>query len=162
MKTKWLRGASTWVAPPPTSASGARTDLLTRPAEHLRPQAGRRLVVAIDGRTASGKTTFADELAEALSRPCRPYFARASMTLSSLGGTGISMTGKAGRPGKRGRLLSECLRPFTYPLWPGRRIPCRPGHALLTPTPERDGEAFASPMNQSAPAVNWMVLIPRR
>lgn len=53
--------------------TGPRHTLITRVADHLCTiEAGHPLRVAVDGITAAGKTTFADELADALRSAGRP------------------------------------------------------------------------------------------
>lgn len=67
MTPKWMRGSSTWVAPRQEYVSKVRAGLITQMADVVMSHVGGSVVVAIDGRTASGKTTFADELADTLS-----------------------------------------------------------------------------------------------
>jgi uridine kinase len=66
MTANWIRGSSTWTAPPQSYASEQRTGLMVRIAQLVTSSNEGRVVIAIDGRTASGKTTFADELAGTL------------------------------------------------------------------------------------------------
>lgn len=78
MTTKWIRGSSTWIAPRQAHVSEVRAGLTTRLADVVTSYVEGPVVVAIDGRTASGKTTFADELAHTLSATVTGVF-RASL-----------------------------------------------------------------------------------
>jgi uridine kinase len=62
----------------PRAASSSRADLVTRVAADILVRADRRIRVAIDGRTAAGKTSFAQELAAAVRAFDRPTL-RASL-----------------------------------------------------------------------------------
>lgn len=67
MTNNWTRGRSTWVAARQPQVSERRLAVIKRLAHIVTSRPERRTVVAIDGRTASGKTTLADELAQTLS-----------------------------------------------------------------------------------------------
>jgi len=69
---------STWTQPPPTMASPERAQLVAALAQTVCGLGPGRLKVAVDGRTASGKTSFGHELAEALAARGRPVL-RASL-----------------------------------------------------------------------------------
>ncbi|CAM00367.1 uridine kinase [Saccharopolyspora erythraea NRRL 2338] len=69
---------STWRQPEPAPASDARTALVGGIAETVSRRSPGRLRVAIDGFTASGKTSFGHELAAALRGLGRPTL-RATM-----------------------------------------------------------------------------------
>lgn len=69
---------STWAQPAPREASQDRTRLLAAVAQRVLALGPGRLRVAVDGRTASGKTSFGHELAEALAASGRPVL-RASL-----------------------------------------------------------------------------------
>jgi uridine kinase len=73
-----FESVSTWRQPLPAPASSARTELIAGVAARVARIGPGRLRVAIDGRTASGKTSFGHELAAALRAIGRPT-ARASM-----------------------------------------------------------------------------------
>jgi uridine kinase len=62
----------------PPAASSSRSDLVTRVAAEISARSDRRIRVAIDGRTAAGKTSFAHELAAAVRGFDRPTL-RASL-----------------------------------------------------------------------------------
>lgn len=72
------RSASTWSQPLPAPASPERAELLQLLARELDAMGRERLRVAIDGRTAAGKTSFGHELAEAMAALGRPVL-RASL-----------------------------------------------------------------------------------
>jgi uridine kinase len=63
---------STWQQPLPAPASATRTSLLAQVARRVDACGSGRLRVAIDGRTAAGKTSFGHELAQQLARSGRP------------------------------------------------------------------------------------------
>ena len=62
----------------PPAASSSRSDLVTWVAADLLSRSERRIRVAVDGRTAAGKTSFAHELAAAVRAFGRPTL-RASL-----------------------------------------------------------------------------------
>jgi uridine kinase len=62
----------------PPAASSSRSDLVTWVAADLLARSERRIRVAVDGRTAAGKTSFAHELAAAVRAFDRPTL-RASL-----------------------------------------------------------------------------------
>lgn len=70
--------ASTWRQPPPQSASAARSALIAQLAAAIASRGQGRLRVAVDGRTAAGKTSFGHELASAIAAAGRPVL-RASL-----------------------------------------------------------------------------------
>jgi uridine kinase len=72
------RSASTWQQPTPSASSPARTELVDRLVEMIEGLGPRRVRVAIDGRTAAGKTSLGHELAEGLARGGRTVL-RASL-----------------------------------------------------------------------------------
>ena len=72
------RSVSTWLQPVPPAASAERAALLEHVAGRILASGSGRLRVAIDGRTAAGKTSFGHELAERLSTAGRPVL-RASL-----------------------------------------------------------------------------------
>ena len=72
------RSVSTWLQPVPPTASAERAALLEHVAGRILASGSGRLRVAIDGRTAAGKTSFGHELAERLSTAGRPVL-RASL-----------------------------------------------------------------------------------
>jgi uridine kinase len=57
---------STWRQPLPESVSGVRTALVGAVASQVSATPRDRTIVAVDGRTAAGKTTFGHELADVL------------------------------------------------------------------------------------------------
>ena len=57
---------STWQQPLPAMSSAHRTDLIAGIAAELGYARPDRLLVAVDGRTGAGKTSFAHELGQAL------------------------------------------------------------------------------------------------
>ena len=59
---------STWQQPLPATSSSARSALVRAVASHVEAHDATRTLVAIDGRSAAGKTTFGHELAHALAR----------------------------------------------------------------------------------------------
>lgn len=63
---------STWRQAPPGHASSARTALIEQLADHIVALSPRRLRIAVDGRSAAGKTTFGHELAAAIRARGRP------------------------------------------------------------------------------------------
>src|SRR5262245_45967137 len=69
---------STWQQPEPTLASDDRAAVLEHVAELVDGVGSKRLRIAVDGRTAAGKTSFGHELARALAVRGRPVF-RASL-----------------------------------------------------------------------------------
>jgi len=69
---------STWAQTPPAGASDERARLLAVVAQQVCALGSGRLKVAVDGRTASGKTSFGHELAQALAAMGRPVL-RASL-----------------------------------------------------------------------------------
>jgi uridine kinase len=69
---------STWRQPTPPAASSSRSELVTRVAADILASSERRIRVAIDGRTAAGKTSFGHELAAAVRAFHRPTL-RASL-----------------------------------------------------------------------------------
>jgi len=73
-----FESVSTWRAPPPPPASAARADLLDAVADRIVAQSSGRLRVIVDGRTGSGKSTIADELAAHVRDRGRPTL-RASL-----------------------------------------------------------------------------------
>lgn len=72
------RSVSTWRQPVPPDASAERAGVLDRVRARVLAHGDGRLRVGIDGLTAAGKTTFADELAQWVSRAGRPVL-RASL-----------------------------------------------------------------------------------
>lgn len=72
------RSASTWQQPVPSDAPPARAAVLGRMAERVSALGPGRLRVAVDGRTAAGKTSFGHELAERISAAGRAVL-RASL-----------------------------------------------------------------------------------
>ncbi|MFD9971286.1 uridine kinase [Streptomyces sp. NPDC059015] len=64
--------ASTWRQPRPASASPGRDALVARIAERVLALGDRRLLVGIDGLTASGKTSFGHELGARIGAAGRP------------------------------------------------------------------------------------------
>jgi uridine kinase len=72
------RSASTWQQPTPPPASPERTALVETVVGMVQSLGPRRLRVAIDGRTAAGKTSLGHEIAEALAHHGRPVL-RASL-----------------------------------------------------------------------------------
>jgi uridine kinase len=73
-----FESVSTWRQPIPPAASPARTDLIAHVAADIVARSDRRIRVAVDGRTAAGKTSFAHELAAAV-RACGRPTLRASL-----------------------------------------------------------------------------------
>jgi uridine kinase len=67
-----FRSVSTWRQPPAPEPSPARSAVLAAVTARVLAGGTGRLRVAVDGRTAAGKTTFADELAERLAAAGRP------------------------------------------------------------------------------------------
>jgi uridine kinase len=65
---------STWHQPWPPAANPKRLPVLAEMVERVQAFDGRRARVAVDGRTAAGKTTLGHELAWVLSRAGRPVF----------------------------------------------------------------------------------------
>jgi uridine kinase len=65
---------STWQQKLPTDPSPERTHLVEHVALLVAARSSGRLRVAIDGYTASGKTSFGHELAHALARSGRPAY----------------------------------------------------------------------------------------
>ncbi|MFI7129600.1 uridine kinase [Nonomuraea sp. NPDC050153] len=63
---------STWQQPCPDPASPERTVLVRQVAEQALARGGGRVLVGIDGFTASGKTSFGHELAEEIAEAGRP------------------------------------------------------------------------------------------
>lgn len=63
---------STWQQPSPPPASRARAELVERVARRIIARGAGRVLVGIDGFTASGKTSFGHELAEWISGAGRP------------------------------------------------------------------------------------------
>jgi uridine kinase len=61
-----FESVSTWRQPEPVPLSEARTAVVTEVAERIHRIGAGRLRVAVDGFTASGKTSFGHELAAAL------------------------------------------------------------------------------------------------
>jgi uridine kinase len=72
------QSVSTWAQPLPDAASDDRKRLLAALAQQVCALGSGRLEVAVDGRTASGKTSFGHELAHALAARGRPVL-RASL-----------------------------------------------------------------------------------
>jgi uridine kinase len=72
------RSASTWQQPTPARAGPVRAALVHTLVEMIDGLGPRRLRVAIDGRTAAGKTSLGHELAEGLARHGRTVL-RASL-----------------------------------------------------------------------------------
>ena len=73
-----FESVSTWRQPVPDPASAERAVLVAAVAAEVVRRGGGRLRVAVDGRTGSGKTSFAHELAAALRGSGRPTL-RASL-----------------------------------------------------------------------------------
>jgi uridine kinase len=73
-----FESVSTWRQDTPTPASAERTALLRSIAEAVVAVGPNRLRIAIDGRTAAGKTSFGHELAAAVRTVGRPTM-RASL-----------------------------------------------------------------------------------
>lgn len=73
------RSVSTWQQPTPPFSSRERNALLDRLAIRIVALGPRRLRVGIDGLTASGKTSFGNELADAISRSAGRPVLRASL-----------------------------------------------------------------------------------
>lgn len=73
-----FESVSTWRSPRPPPASPERTRLLVAVADRVLRGSPSRLRVIVDGRTGSGKTTLADELAAAIRDRGRPTL-RASL-----------------------------------------------------------------------------------
>lgn len=67
-----FESVSTWQQPLPEPLSAERTEILEGLAARIDALATGRLRVAVDGRTAAGKTSFAHELAAALRGLGRP------------------------------------------------------------------------------------------
>ena len=73
-----FESVSTWKSPTPPPASGERARLLAQVADRVLARSTGRLRVIVDGRTGSGKTTLADELAAVVRARGRPTL-RASL-----------------------------------------------------------------------------------
>lgn len=73
-----FESVSTWQQPMPAPMSGARDEVVQTVASRVDALGDHRLRVAVDGRTAAGKTCFAHELARALRATGRPTL-RASL-----------------------------------------------------------------------------------
>jgi uridine kinase len=73
-----FESVSTWRQPVPSAASAERSALIGQVAEQIASLGSGRLRVAVDGLTASGKTSFGHELAAALGKRGRPVM-RASL-----------------------------------------------------------------------------------
>ena len=69
---------STWQQPMPPESAAARRRILSEVAAAVNSLGSRRVRVAVDGRTAAGKTSFAHELARTLAATGREVF-RASL-----------------------------------------------------------------------------------
>lgn len=78
MGTAAFESVSTWKSPTPPPASGELTRLLAEVADRVLARSAGRLRVIVDGRTGSGKTTLADELAATVRSAGRPTL-RASL-----------------------------------------------------------------------------------
>lgn len=78
MTARAFESVSTWRQPLPAPASAARTELIEGLARRIAARSAGRLRVAVDGLTASGKTSFGHELAAALRGLDRPTL-RASL-----------------------------------------------------------------------------------
>jgi uridine kinase len=78
MDTRVVLSDSTWQQPWPQAVNGARVPVVTEIVDRVLALGDRRMRVAVDGRTAAGKTTLGHELAWLLSRAGRPVF-RASL-----------------------------------------------------------------------------------
>ena len=63
-----MLSVSTWRQPLPEGASPDRSVLVAAVASQVSAYRPGRMIVAVDGRTAAGKTTFGHELAEVLAR----------------------------------------------------------------------------------------------
>lgn len=72
MVAEAYESVSTWKQEMPRSASAARHDLIDGIARRILSIGPHRIRVAVDGYTASGKTTFAHELAAAIREQGRP------------------------------------------------------------------------------------------
>ncbi|MFL6140879.1 MAG: uridine kinase [Labedaea sp.] len=72
------RSVSTWQQPMPPPGSATRTALINDIADRILTLGTHRLRVAVDGRTAAGKTSFGHELAERIAQNGRPVL-RASL-----------------------------------------------------------------------------------
>lgn len=70
---------STWRQEPPEGSSPQRTELVAEVADRIVALSPGRLRVAVDGRTAAGKTTFGHELAAAIRKRHGRQTARASL-----------------------------------------------------------------------------------
>jgi uridine kinase len=66
------RSVSSWSQPTPPPASTKRTELISEVADRINALGPDRLRIAVDGRTAVGKTSFGHELAAALNALGRP------------------------------------------------------------------------------------------
>ncbi len=73
-----FESVSTWKPPTPPPAFGDRARMLSVVADRVLTRSPGRLRVIVDGRTGSGKTTLADELAAAVRAGGRPTM-RASL-----------------------------------------------------------------------------------
>jgi uridine kinase len=78
MRVPSFESVSTWHQPLPATCSAQRQALLDDVATRIDALGKHRLRVAVDGYTASGKTSFGHELAAALRRSGRPTL-RASL-----------------------------------------------------------------------------------
>lgn len=67
-----FESVSSWSQPVPLPASRARSELIDEVARRITSIQPGRLRVVVDGYTASGKTSFAQELAVAVRRHGRP------------------------------------------------------------------------------------------
>ncbi|WP_218136443.1 hypothetical protein [Nonomuraea jiangxiensis] len=70
---------STWRQPLPPPASPARTALVRQVAARVTALGSGRLLVGIDGLTASGKTSFGHELAQEIATASRRPVLRAGL-----------------------------------------------------------------------------------
>lgn len=73
-----FESVSTWQQPIPAPLSAARHEVVREIASRIDALGDHRLRVAVDGRTAAGKTSFAHELAQVLRATGRPTL-RASL-----------------------------------------------------------------------------------
>lgn len=73
-----FESVSTWRQPVPALPSAARSALVAQVATDLLARSTHRIRVAVDGRSAAGKTSFAHELAAAV-RTCGRSTLRASL-----------------------------------------------------------------------------------
>lgn len=72
------RSVSTWRQPPPPPLGDERSAVVEQIATRITSLGPARLRVAVDGLTASGKTSLGHELAERISATGRPVL-RASL-----------------------------------------------------------------------------------